>query len=236
MNKSLLEKMPQLLQKVCELKDFMKNKNFNALYVDFFTSIRLNTYESNDGAKGMFLLLKRDYLKRKNDYLTKLLTYCGDDRDLNEVIEKNEDKFIEMYKDRCKFLQEKLEFFTYKKLSSKYNVKKTPCFNFTINDFDFLLNRNLSIEVKSDKFWFTGNISLELLREQDITNCKDYIANAGSILKTKADIWQEYYYCLNNKKLNFFTEVYDVIRLQEQTIKKINYAYYKYIKGKNANN
>ena len=72
---------------------------------------------------------------------------------------------------------------------------------------------NITIEVKSDQWKYTGNIALELLRDYN----DSYERNIGSIIKTKADFWQEYYY--DRKKDEVSSEMFYVKDLKDEVSK-----------------
>jgi hypothetical protein len=243
---NMYEKDPNILDKICAIRDFIKKEKLDKSkkpvlsLAYYYKNVRIlfNENESPDKAKGMFLLLPRNLLKMKVPGKFYFLVYCGDDRDIKDVINSNNKEFESMYSEKRRRLQEKFEFFTYKRLCEYFpnKIYQTPykCNNikYDINDCDFIINCEKGIEVKSDQFWYTGNISLELLRDYRVDNCDTNKSNIGSILKTKADIWQEYFYCKNNKdneKYIFITEIYDVEKLQEYTSIFIDLFYKKFI-------
>ena len=224
---SLFEQTPEILRKVCTIKDYMVENQMTDLRLFAnncnYVSIRLNKYSSPDGAMGMFLLLRRDNLalNPSND-LENLLTFSGICSEIEKIVRNNRNEFINMYGNRTR-LQEKFEFFTYKKLQEKGFGPIQPE---DINDYDFLTNQELAIEVKSDRWINTGNVSLELLRDYRIDNCQEYIENIGSVLKSKADYWQEYFYQKTDDGCSRFeSEVYKLEDLQVRVNEIIDCLY-----------
>jgi len=221
---SLYQQDPSILKKVCAIRDYMKTKQIERLFqykkeCDY-VSIMFNTTPSPDGAMGMFLLLERKKLSlTPNDPIEELLIFKTNISHIEEEIKKKQQTFSNMYGQRQR-LQEYFEFYTYLILES-CNLNPTPPVN--INDYDFLINingNNIAIEVKSDKWIETGNLALELLRNYEVEDCKNNIKNMGSILKSKADYWQEYFY--NEKTREVETEIYKLTVLQFHTKKTID--------------
>lgn len=134
-----------------------------------------NSVRSPDGALGFFMLLPKNPLKTYNS--SKILNLLNFKCPLSKIINSS---------DRAR-LQDKFEDYTEELLKKIGDLRKSSGEN--ISDYDFEINKT-TIEVKSDKWMFTGNISLELLRDYKF----DYDRNAGSIIKTKADYWQVYFY------------------------------------------
>lgn len=229
---SLYNNHQDILDKVCYIKDYMDNNNLNPLKLHSsecnYVSIRFNTSASPDGAKGMFLLVRKNLVihKPKTD-LEKLLVFNGNCNEIEIKINQNIAQFNEMYSSGRRRLQEKFEFYTYKRLEEKGYDLKLPR---DINEYDFLINNNIAVEIKTDQWISTGNVSLELLRNHDISNCKNTIENIGSILKSTADYWQEYFYNKTENKIGcseFKSELYKLERLQEETLRVINCLYDK---------
>ena len=238
MQESLYRKNPNILNKICALKEYLVKNNKIELQQKIkyknkegLIKIRLNTYNSPDGAKGMFLLAPKGWLEPPNlKSISKALLYKGDLNTIQHYINSNQKEFLKIYQNRDR-LQEQLEFLTKKILQSKdIDIRYPDSKNYNINDYDFLINSKIALEVKSDKYYNTGNISLELLREYNIKDCSKNLNNLGSILKNKADIWQEYFY---NKSDNFTFEtfVYYLPTLQKFTNSAIDILYNNFCKN-----
>lgn len=225
---TLYEQEPNILDKICYIKDYML-KNYSTVFdlssdVCNYVSIRLNTFPSPDGAKGMFLLVRRNLVRRiPQTNLEKLLKFRGNCDEIERKINANKKQFNQMYPKDRRRLQEKFEFYTYKLLEESEYRPQSPS---NINEYDFLITNDIAIEVKSDQWINTGNVSLELLRNYSVSNCNNNISNIGSVLKSTADYWQEYFYEKNGNGCNRFeTEVYELRRLQTLTLKIINCLY-----------
>ena len=232
---------PNLLNKICDLKDYMRNNNLKRLPLDVSyineirqISIMLNDTTSPDGAKGMFLLLPRNwviYHPHPQDILNHLI-YNGYLNIIEAMVINNQEEFNNMYPDNRQRIQEQFEFYTYQILKNNGisvncvkecdNVQENGC----INEFDFIVNCQYGLEVKSDRYMRTGNLSLELLRDYRV-ECQNNISNIGSILKTKADFWQEYFY--DRREQIFATELYSTEILQNFTKYYIDLFHTHYI-------
>ena len=242
---NLYTQSPQILDKICKIKNYMRENNLTVLElrVNYLNEnrtiyIRLNTFPSPDGALGMFLLLPRNWVSYRpipNDILNYLI-FKGNLEEIENIFHDNENIFNLMYSQRDR-LQEKFEFYTYVRLKNNnipINCVKnceTPQYNECINEFDFIFNCHYGIEIKSDKWIQTGNLSLELLRNYNVENCIQNTTNIGSILKTKADFWQEYFY--NEYTGDFLTEIYSVQTLQTFTKYYIDVFYTHFILNQN---
>ncbi|GLV49150.1 hypothetical protein TJA_22520 [Thermus sp. LT1-2-5] len=83
------------------------------------------------------------------------------------------------------------------------------------SDFDFRVQNGretVCLEVKSDRYWYTGNISLELIRDYRSSFIDPL--NAGSLVKTQAHLWQVYYY--DDQQGKFDAKVFRVSKLLEK--------------------
>jgi hypothetical protein len=83
-------------------------------------------------------------------------------------------------------------------------------YDFTVVDKSS--SEKLTLEVKSDKNYRTGNVAVELLRDFD----SDYERNVGSLSKTRADLWVVYFF--DKEQCLFDAEVYLRKQLQEKAI------------------
>ncbi len=83
-------------------------------------------------------------------------------------------------------------------------------YDFTVVDKSS--SKKLTLEVKSDKNYHTGNVAVELLRDFDL----DYERNVGSLSKTRADLWVVYFF--DKERCLFDAEVYLRKQLQEKAI------------------
>lgn len=172
----------------------MINKKIFKLNFGKDYSIVINKTYSPDGVKGMFLLVNKNLINNKKEIIInkkniyKILTF---ETTLDNIKDLSNNK-----------LQENFEDFTFNLLSKEFPqlIEKTK--KETMNEYDFKIN-NFKIEVKSDKWKYTGNISLELIRDYNA----NHKANIGSILKTNSDIWQIYYYDLSDNCVK--SEIYE---------------------------
>jgi len=83
-------------------------------------------------------------------------------------------------------------------------------YDFTVVDISS--SKKLTLEVKSDRNYHTGNVAVELLRDFDL----DYERNVGSLSKTRADLWVVYFF--DKERCLFDAEVYLRKQLQEKAI------------------
>lgn len=193
------------LQRI-SLKDYLQSYNDEE-------KILFNNTKSPNGACGMFLLLKKARFSIDEKLLNNL------ERQVLEVL-----KFNKAYKEienatkssKISRLQDRFEEYT-EIILKNTNNKVSRVDQQHMNEYDFKV-KNLTlcvtVEVKSDKWKHTGNISLELLRDYE----KDYERNIGSILKTEATFWQVYYYDSKdyyNKEVS--SEMFLVSQLKEKT-------------------
>ena len=79
-----------------------------------------------------------------------------------------------------------------------------------MDEYDFEVY-SVRIEVKSDKWMYTGNVSLELLRDYR----RYHLENVGSVIKTKSTFWQIYYY--DSDRDLVLSEIYITSQLQNKT-------------------
>jgi hypothetical protein len=175
-----------------------------------------NRYRSPDGALGFFVLCK------KNKFLIKKSINLSTDLFNKKLESSNTKKLISLLEFDCKLsdiknintssnrIQDKFEDYTEKIL--KKDSETLHSNKEEMNDYDFKWN-NITIEVKSDQWKYTGNIALELLRDYN----DSYERNIGSIIKTKADFWQEYYY--DRKKDEVSSEMFYVKDLKDEVSK-----------------
>jgi hypothetical protein len=84
-------------------------------------------------------------------------------------------------------------------------------YDFTVADKSSS-SEKLTLEVKSDKNYRTGNVAVELLRDFDL----NYERNVGSLSKTRADLWVVYFF--DENQCLFDAEVYLRKQLQEKAI------------------
>ena len=200
---------------VYKLRDHMiKNSIYDLRYKD--TRFMFNRYRSPDGALGFFVLCK------KNKFLIKKSINLSTDLFNKKLESSNTKKLISLLEFDCKLsdienintssnrIQDKFEDYTEKIL--KKDSETLHSNKEEMNDYDFKWN-NITIEVKSDQWKYTGNIALELLRDYN----DSYERNIGSIIKTKADFWQEYYY--DRKKDEVSSEMFYVKDLKDEVSK-----------------
>jgi hypothetical protein len=192
--------------------------------------IRSNIRESPDGAKGVFLLLPINWVWeappenpiRLDECLMKDLHLKNEN--LDEILKIEAELKKEYQKGRLRKrqanIQHAFEKFTERLLGdlglTQSLTYERPSLQ-QISDFDFLIRRgkeSVSLEVKSDKFRSTGNISLELMR--DYRRSFDDPLNTGSLLKTRADLWQVYFYDTEEKK--FDSRVFRVQNLLQKAL------------------
>lgn len=178
-----------------------------------------NRYRSPDGALGFFVLCKKDkFLIKKSHNLAKdlynkklesinikrLITLLEFDCKLSDI--ENINTLSNRIQDKFEDCTEKI----LKKHSETFHSDREE-----MNDYDFKWN-NILIEVKSDQWKYTGNIALELLRDYN----ENYERNIGSIIKTKADFWQEYYYDRKNNEVS--SELFYVKDLRNEVSRLLN--------------
>lgn len=164
--------------------------------------ILFNKTPSPDGAMGMFLLLKKsefsigDLSKREKEIMM-ILTFRST---LSEIKSKTGEGRI----------QDRFEEYTEQILNKKFpgEVKRTDRLHMDEYDFEVYPVR---IEVKSDKWMYTGNVSLELLRDYR----RYHLENVGSVIKTKSTFWQIYYYDSDGDLV--LSEIYITSQLQNKT-------------------
>ena len=199
-----------------KIRDYMLSKKLkDILLKNFLPSyhhrerILFNSTPSPDGALGMFLLLRKERFSidknKLNDLEKQVLDILTFDTELSKIKEETSPQR----------LQDKFEEYTEKILRGEFNNKVSKVNQKYMNDYDFKID-NITVEVKSDKWKYTGNVSLELLRDYN----KDYDRNIGSIIKTKATFWQVYYY--DKKKKEVSSEVFLTSQLKEETYKVLS--------------
>ncbi len=234
MNHNLYDQRPEILQKICAIRDYLVENELTSLNYGrnncCFYAVRLNTTPSPDGAMGMFLLLRRNLvIHQPVNLLENDLVYKGKCKEIEDTVDKNKEKFFDLFPQDRRRLQEKFEFYTYNRLINKgYKVKHVQE---NINDYDLVIDDNLAIEIKSDRWITTGNISLELLRNYKIDDCDTNLENIGSILKSRAHLWQEYFYVRDrndySRCFKYVTEIYKLDILREITANVITCIYNK---------
>ena len=199
-----------------KIRDYMLSKKLkDILLKNFLPSyhhrerILFNSNPSPDGALGMFLLLRKERFSidknKLNDLEKQVLDILTFDTELSKIKEETSPQR----------LQDKFEEYTEKILRGEFNNKVSKVNQKYMNDYDFKID-NITVEVKSDKWKYTGNVSLELLRDYN----KDYDRNIGSIIKTKATFWQIYYY--DERKDEVSSEVFLTSQLKEETYKVLS--------------
>jgi len=154
--------------------------------------------------KGMLLLLHK---KRFN-----LNDITGLEKDIAHLLtfECNLKKeFFDIKK-----IQEKFQDYTGTQLRAKYANRVVEVDIKHMNEYDWKVD-NIQIEVKTDCWMNTGNISLELLRDYNDKRP----TNIGSVLKTKSVFWQDYFY--DKRTLKCSSEVYLAKQLQDETDKAL---------------
>jgi len=172
--------------------------------------ILFNKYPSPDGTLGIFLLLKKDRFSIDSSILNPLEKRITEILIFEESLEKIKNET------NSSRLQDKFEEFTEKILRKEFGSKVRNVDREHMNEYDFKIENatlSVTVEVKSDKWKSTGNISLELLRDYRKRNDE----NIGSILKTEATFWQVYYY--DEKKDEVSSEMFLVSQLKYETCK-----------------
>jgi hypothetical protein len=208
----------QVFKCLCDLHKMFKNNQYTRLDLGNFR-VHKNTTSSPDGAMGYFLLVKREDHKIKFNHfmhsientLLNVLSIRSPNLEEIEAL-MNKPEFSKEYGKR-KYIQNAFEYYT-KILFMGQNIKIEKAKEMEQqNYYDFLVfidGKEYGIEIKSDKWIHTGNLSLELIR--DYRKDCDNITNVGSVLKSKADFWIEYYY--DQKKGKIEIEVYKLKDLQ----------------------
>ncbi len=186
--------------------------------------ILLNQTPSPDGARGVFLLLPQDWVWEEptqnptnlEERLRRLLYLKN--QDLTEILEiKRTLEELARKGDilrREANIQHAFERHTERWLD-RLDLFYTRPSREEMSNFDFLIqsgNESLCLEVKSDRHRYTGNISLELIRDYK----RDFTSplNAGSLVKTQASLWQVYYYDCEQRQ--FDAKVFRVPKLLER--------------------
>lgn len=184
-----------------KVRDYLIKEGYND-YIFKKGRILFNKVPSPDGAKGMFLLLEKSEfnlngLNEIQKQISDILTF---QTTLSEIKSKTKDNR----------LQDQFEEYTEKILNQVFpgQVKRADVLR--MNEYDFEI-KSVKIEVKSDKWKYTGNVSLELLREY----ADSHPENVGSIIKTKCTFWQIYYYHLQDGTVS--SEIYLTSQLQDKT-------------------
>lgn len=229
-------RLQDILNKVCCINSYMCSEKLTYLYFwsdecDYYRIYR-NTTPSPDGVYGMFLLLKRERFRLRNpvndaDEIILRLSGGYEFKSLESVVRENQAEFLKMFPEGRRRIQEKIEFFIYIKMR-ELGLDPLPASREEQDYYDYITSYGFTIEVKSDRYRHTGNISLELLRDHRIPDCVKAFRNIGSILKTKADYWVE---CLYNTT-TIEVEVYRAKILQEKTLAIIDCLYNKLRKSR----
>ncbi len=208
----------------------------NVLYLQSLTKnalkgerIIINQTESPDGAEGAFLLLKKERFNWGK--------YCGDEvKSLLTHLHQKEKKFFNVPNNER--IQDFFENFAYDrliKILGEENVKRVCREHMNKYDFIvFLKNRNILLEIKSDKWPNTGNVALEIIREcrkykNNIEEMETNKFNVGSIIKTRADYWIVYYY--DYKNYNYFSHIYWIPEVKKIFFDILINSYKKLFKG-----
>ena len=200
-----------------KIRDYMLDKNLKDIRLKNFLSssynyrerILFNSTPSPDGACGMFLLLRKERFFIDRNKLKDLERQVLDILTFDTELSKIEEETSSLR------LQDRFEEYTEKILREEFGNKVSKVDQIHMNDYDFKID-SITVEVKSDKWKYTGNISLELLRDYN----KDYDRNMGSIIKTEATFWQVYYYDEWKKEVS--SEVFLTSQLKEETYKVLS--------------
>lgn len=197
------------------IRDFMLSKNTKRIFLkkylpayDDREMILFNEVPSPDGALGMFLLLKKSRFFIDKSKLNPLEKRVLEVLTFEDSLKKIREETISLR------LQDKFEEFTEKILRKEFGSKVSKVNQEHMNEYDFKIENVtlcVTVEVKSDKWKYTGNISLELLRDYK----RNYERNIGSILKTEATFWQVYYYDEKNDEVS--SEMFLVSQLKKET-------------------
>ena len=212
----------EALKIVRKIRDYMLSKKLKQIYLkEYMTGcdsldkerILFNRTPSPDGTLGMFLLLRRSRFSidktKLNSLEKRVLKALIFDCDLEKV--RNET--------RSSRLQDKFEEFTQAILKKEFGRNVLRVDRKHMSEYDFKIEYKSScvtVEVKSDRWKHTGNISLELLRDYR----RDYKQNIGSILKTEATFWQVYYY--DKRSGDVSSELFLVSQLKCETYKVLD--------------
>lgn len=183
-----------------QIREYMHNeKKTDIIYNE--GKIIFNKTPSPDGAYGMFLLLKKN-----NFDLTNL---TPNQKEISDLLTFSCTFKEEFFTDKSIRIQDKFENFSGSKLKKKFSpVEKVDAVH--MNEYDWKVG-DIKIEVKSDCWMHTGNISLELLRDHNKYNPE----NIGSILKTDSTFWQVFYY--DKDILKGSSEIYLESQLKNKT-------------------
>lgn len=175
--------------------------------------IVINTSPSPDGAMGAFLLLK------KHRFLS--YKYCGSLKGLSlmkKILAKDKQDGPGLHEHHVYTrIQDYFET-RFKEVATSIGLKVVGVCSEHMNEYDFIVysgesefEESVLVEVKSDAYMNTGNISLELVRDM---NKGKQLTNIGSIFKTRADYWYVYYYDRKNPYLSFYPLFYPVCLLK----------------------
>lgn len=195
--------------------------------------IIINQTLSPDGARGAFLLLKRSRFEPVVFESEQI------EKELGKLIEENDN--FQFSNESGLRIQDFFEEETFRKLIQIFgekNVKKACSSH--MNEYDFIIfcdNFNFLLEVKSDRWVNTGNISLEIIRDIEkykgnyTKMCRDKF-NIGSIIKTRANYWLIFYYDI--KKKIYYTKIYQVFQIKKFVYNLIERLHQKYVACKNT--
>ncbi len=181
--------------------------------------VQVNEEKSELNAKGMFLVMPREWFdlthqtRPLNDFQRRVISVLtkkrGDLCEINCSTDLRRENF-EVY--TANVLREA----GFDVVPARAGIDEISG-EYEQNWYDFTVmdkssSKKLTLEVKSDKNYHTGNVAVELLRDFDL----DYERNVGSLSKTRADLWVVYFF--DKERRLFDAEVYLRKQLQEKAI------------------
>jgi hypothetical protein len=208
-----------------EIRDLLKSKKLRRSPVVTLKDgsrvwVQANEEKSELNAKGMFLVMPRKWFDLTHQ--TGLLN--DSERQVVSVLTKRGGDLCDIT-NPTHLRREDFEVYTSNVLQSAgFNVVPARAGidevsgEYEQNWYDFTVvdksssSEKLTLEVKSDRNYHSGNVAVELLRDFD----SDYERNVGSLSKTRADLWVVYFF--DKKQCLFDAEVYLCKQLQEKAI------------------
>jgi hypothetical protein len=210
-----------------EIRDLLKSKKLRKSPVVTQEDgsrvwVQANKEKSELNAKGMFLVMPRKWFDLTHQ--TGLLTDFQ--RRVVSVLTKKRGNLCEINRP-TDLRREDFEVYTsnvlrgagFDVVPARACIDEVPG-EYEQNWYDFTVvdkpsSKKLTLEVKSDRNYHTGNVAVELLRDFDL----DYERNVGSLSKTRADLWVVYFF--DENRCLFDAEVYLRKQLQEKAIQYV---------------
>jgi len=231
-----------IFEKCCDIVDYMLEKDLWDLPLSGKLPnakegerILRNKTRSPHGALGAFILLKKDRFKNiffPNDEVKTLLNK------FKKVVDKQSFKIPTDSEKRKQLfehmgvrnIQEFFEKLTRIILENMGVYLQKACLEHE-NAYDFILHlseSNILVDVKSDKWPYTGNISLEIIRDCGGVKVKREQSNIGSIIKTRSDYWLVFYY--DDVSYEYYVEIYWIPEVRDVSFEIIDQLH-KYIQN-----